>query len=132
MLYNTLPQKTKRVFISFSIKDVRFRDFLVGQSRNKQSPFKFIDMSVKNPWNTDWRIKCRAKIKGCDGMIVLLSKNTVKSSGALFEIKCAIEEKIPIMGVHIYKDDRAVPLVMAGKKKILWGWDSIANFINLL
>lgn len=132
MNYNTGSQRKKRIFVSFSMKDVRMRDLLVGQSKNKQTPFEFTDMSVKTPWDNDWKTRCRTKIKGCDGMIVLLSKNTLNSSGAKFEIKCAIEEKIPLRGVHIYKDDRSVPLEMIGKKKVLWTWQSIGNFIDSL
>ena len=37
----------KRVFISFAIEDIQYRDYLVDQARKKHSPFDFIDMSVK-------------------------------------------------------------------------------------
>lgn len=37
----------KRVFISFAIEDSRLRDLLVGQAKNNNSPFEFVDMSVK-------------------------------------------------------------------------------------
>ena len=37
----------KRIFISFAIEDEQLRDLLVGQARNDNSPFEFIDMSVK-------------------------------------------------------------------------------------
>ena len=36
----------KRVFISFPEQDSNLRDLLVGQSKNTNSPFDFIDMSV--------------------------------------------------------------------------------------
>ncbi len=38
----------KRVFIAFAAEDKNYRDFLVGQARNENSPFDFVDMSVKN------------------------------------------------------------------------------------
>jgi hypothetical protein len=60
----------KRVFISFAAEDIRYRDFLVGQARNESSPFEFVDMSVKQPWDSQWKTNCRRKIRGCDGMIV--------------------------------------------------------------
>ena len=37
----------KRVFMSFAIEDIQYRDYLVEQARKKHSPFDFIDMSVK-------------------------------------------------------------------------------------
>lgn len=47
-------------------------------------------------------------------------------------MKCAIEEDIPIIGVHIHKDDKgAVPPELKGKKVISWTWVGIANFIGM-
>ena len=46
-------------------------------------------------------------------------------------MKCAVEEAIPIIGVHIKSDDKsAVPPELRGKKVIDWTWQGIANFIN--
>jgi hypothetical protein len=121
----------KKMFISFAIEDEEYRDHLVTQARNKRSPFDFIDMSVKEPYLSEWKTKCRTKIKSCDGMIVLLSKNTWHSSGARWEIKCASEEKIPIVGMHIKKSDKsAIPPELKGNKIINWSWDNLAKVIN--
>ncbi len=122
----------KRIFISFAIEDDIYRDYLVEQSRNERSPFEFVDMSVKYPWSEDeWKKRCRTKIKCCDGMIVLLSKNTFHSSGTRWEIKCAEEEGIPVIGMHIKKNDRgAIPPELRGKKIIIWNWENLEHFIN--
>lgn len=123
----------KRVFISFAAEDAYARDFLVGQAKNKETPFDFVDMSVKEPWDEKWKTQCRTKIKGCDGVIALLSKKTYNADGARWEMKCANEEDKPILGVHIKKDDKgAIPPELAGKKVIEWTWDGIAAFINSL
>lgn len=91
----------KKLFISFAIEDEKYRDFFVAQAKNERTPFTFVDMSVKQPWDERiWKQKCRKKIQSCDGMIVLLSKNTWHSSGARWEIKCAREERIPVLGMH--------------------------------
>src|SRR5690242_3927638 len=72
----------KKIFISFAIEDAKYRDFLVAQAKNERAPFAFTDMSVKEPWTQSvWKRKCREKIRQCDGMIVLLSKNTWHSGG---------------------------------------------------
>src|SRR5689334_22350510 len=101
----------KKIFISFAIEDQRYRDFLVTQGENDRSPFTFIDMSVKQPWNeVVWKRKCRKKIKRCDGMIVLLSKSTWHSGGLRWEVKCAKEEGVPVIGMHIKKSEKsAIP-----------------------
>lgn len=124
----------KRIFISFAIEDVRYRDFLKAQARNDKSPFDFIDMSVKKPWNNEeWQAKCKSKIRRCHGVIVLLSSNTYHSSGARWEIKCAKEERIPIIGMHIKKNNKSsVPPELYRTKVIEWSWNNIENFIRKL
>jgi hypothetical protein len=123
----------KRIFISFAIEDVKYRDFLVGQAKHGDSPFEFVDMSVKEPWDSAWKTRCRTRIKGCDGVIALISKNTAKAEGALWEMNCAVEEGIPVMAVHIYKNDKGpVPSVLGKAPDIEWGWNGIAAFIDSL
>jgi hypothetical protein len=124
----------KRVFISFAIEDIEYRDYLVEQARKKHSPFDFIDMSVKNKWiQNEWKDRCRTKIKRCDGVIALLSKNTNKAGGARWEMKCAIEEGVKIIGIHIKKNDKgAIPPELQGKRIFLWNWDNLEKFINQL
>ena len=121
----------KRIFTSFAIEDERMRDLFVGQARLAKVPYELTDMSVKEPWSSEWKTKCRTKIKGCDGVVVLISKNLKKADGALWEIKCAKEEKIPIIGV--YMTDCNIldsPDETNGIKKVTWTWANIAEFVN--
>lgn len=71
----------KRIFISFPAEDSGLRDLLVGQARNDNSPFEFVDMSVKEPWDREWKTKCHTRIKGCHGLIAILTQNTYKADG---------------------------------------------------
>lgn len=122
----------KRIFIAFAIEDVRSRDFLVGQAKNDNSPFEFVDMSVKQPWETDWESKCRSRIKGCDGVIVLVSRHTPYATGQLFEIRAAEEEHIPIMLMYSSSDRPTLPHSLSGKLINVWNWDNIKAFLNRL
>ena len=124
--------KNNRIFISFAIEDVFYRNGLVNQAKDERTPFEFVDMSVKEPWEDSWKTRCRTKIKGCDGVIALISTNTETASGARWEIKCAAAEDIPIIGVHIYKDwtKRYTPPELSGHQTIDWSWDGISSFIN--
>jgi hypothetical protein len=128
---NSITSK-KKIFISFAIEDETYRDYLVQQAKNEKSPFNFVDMSVKSPWNEDeWKKRCRTKIKKCDGMIVMLSKQTYHSSGARWEIKCASEEGIPVIGMHIKKNDKGIiPPELKGKPIIEWSWENLSKSIN--
>ncbi len=122
----------KRIFIAFAVEDKKFRDFLVGQAKNDNSPFEFVDMSVKTPWETDWESKCRTKIKGCDGMIALISNNTPRATGELYEIKTANEEKVPVMLMYTGSDRPMLPSSLNGRLVNVWNWDNIKSFINKL
>jgi len=91
-------------------------------------------MSVKEPWLTDWKTRCRAKIKGCDGVIALLSRDTPRASGALWEMQCADEERIPMIGVYVSETDRPATQIsqLNGHRVITWTWAGVKNFINSL
>lgn len=124
----------KRIFISFAVEDERSRDFLVGQAKNEKSPFEFVDMSVKELWDEKWKTNCRTKIKGCDGVIAMVSKNTARASGQLWEIECAKEEGVRVRGVYTTTDNRPekLPSELDGIKVVSWTWDNIKSFIDSL
>lgn len=119
----------KVVFIAFAIEDVKQRDLLKGQSLNTKSPFEYIDMSVKEPYDKEWKERVRTRIKRSDGVIVLVSKNSLKSSGQKWEIDCAKEEKKKIRGIWAYSDDRTD---IEGIYTRVWTWDNIKDFIDTL
>lgn len=124
----------KRIFISFAIEDDTLRDFLVGQSRNNSSPFEFVDMSVKQPWDSAWKTNCRTKIKRCDGVVSLITKNTKNASGQIWEMKCAKDEGVPVLGVWGNNNHSgvSVPLECGYINVVDWTWDNISNWINKL
>jgi len=119
----------KVVFIAFPIEDERQRDLLRGQSLNTKSPFEYVDMSVKEAYTSEWKERVRTRIRRSDGVIALVSKNSLKSSGQQWEIVCSKEERKPILGIWIYRDDRTV---LSGVRTVVWTWDAIANFIDSL
>ncbi len=122
-----------RIFICFAAEDVRYRDLFVGQKELRDTGIAFTDLSVKEPWDEKWKTNCRTKIKGCDGFIALLSKKTWNATGARWEMQCADEEGVPMLGVHIHSDDKgAVPPELKGHKVIEWTWDGIKTFLNRL
>lgn len=120
----------KRIFIAFAKEDERIRDLVKGQSLNTDSPFEYTDMSVKEAYSSEWKTKVRTRIKGCDGAIALLSKNSLTADGEKWEITCAVDEDKPLLGLYIYKNDRSKPSEMGSSPAIVWTWDGIAKFIN--
>ena len=120
---------TKVIFVAFAIEDERQRDFLKGQSLHSRAPFEFIDMSVKQAYDSEWKEKVRTRIRRSHGVIVLVSKNSLGSSGQKWEIQCAKDEGKPILGVWAYRDDRTA---LAGISTVVWSDANIAGFIDSL
>lgn len=121
----------KRIFVSFAMEDVRLRDLLRGQARNENSPFEYIDMSVKNPWDSKWKTNCRTRIKGCDGVIAIITNNSKDAEGQLWEIKCAKEEGIPILGIYGYEKHYWATLPASYTIRIVdWRWNTIASWLR--
>jgi nucleoside 2-deoxyribosyltransferase len=123
----------KRVFISFAMEDKFARDNLVHQAEQSHTPFEFVDMSVRQPWSSSWKTQCRERIKQCDGVVAFISRNTPRADGACWEIKCAIEEGIPIRGFWVHRDDPCCRPAELGSTRVdYWTWDNVTNFINSL
>jgi len=120
-----------RIFISFAIEDASLRDLLVGQGKNEKTPFSFVDMSVKQPWDNAWKTNCRTKIKGCDGIIGIITKNTPKADGQIWELQCAYDEGIPVLLMYGYSNDRPsnLPAPVKGKRILNWSWPNVAAFL---
>jgi hypothetical protein len=131
---NKKVKKKKTVFICFAMEDIKYRDYLVSQARQANSPFNFTDMSVKKEWEQkEWQRKCRTRIEKCRGFIAIISKNTHNAGGARWEMKCAKEEGIKIVGMHIFKDNKgAIPKELNGEEIIEWTWENLEKFINKL
>jgi hypothetical protein len=119
----------KTVFIAFAIEDEHQRDLLKGQSLHPRAPFEFIDMSVKEPYDSGWKDKVRTRIRRSHGVIALVSKNSLASTGQKWEIQCAKDESKPIRGIWAYKDDRTT---LAGVTTYEWNDANISNFIDSL
>lgn len=119
----------KVIFVAFAIEDARQRDFLKGQSLSPRAPYEFIDMSVKEAYETGWRDKVRTRIKRSHGVIVLVSKNSLTSTGQKWEIECARDEGKPLRGIWAYSDDRNL---IAGVSTVTWSDKNISDFIDSL
>jgi len=119
----------KVVFVAFAIEDERIRDMIKGQSLLTNSPFEYVDMSVKEAYDEEWKRKVRTRILRSDGVLVIVSKNSLTSSGQKWEIQCAKEEKKKVRGIWAYKEDRTD---LAGVNTMVWTWGNIANWIDSL
>lgn len=121
----------KRIFISFAAEDAKYRDFLVQHAEDQRSPFSFADQSLREPFSDRWKTRCRALIRDCDGVIALISHNTMNAEGAKWEMKCANDEGIPLIGLHIHARGKGrIPNELDENEVIEWTWDGIKQFLD--
>jgi len=126
---STVMADNKVVFVAFAIEDVRIRDMIKGQSLHTNSPFEYVDMSVKEAYDEEWKKRVRTRILRSDGVLVVVSKNSLTSSGQKWEIQCAKEEKKKVRGIWAYKEDRTD---LSSVSTMVWTWENIANWIDSL
>jgi hypothetical protein len=119
----------KTIFVAFAIEDVKIRDLIKGQSLNTKVPFSYTDMSVKEAYDEEWKKKVRTRILRSAGVLVIVSSDSLTSSGQKWEIKCAQEEKKKIRGIWGYTDDRTK---IEGVNTMVWTWDNIKDWIDNL
>lgn len=119
----------KVIFVAFAIEDEFIRNAVKGQSLNTKSPFEYVDMSVKEAYDSDWKAKVRTRILRSNGVLVVVSKNSLSSTGQRWEIQCANEEGKKIRGIWGYKDDRTN---LQGVNTMEWTWPNIAAWIDTL
>lgn len=123
----------KRTFISFDYdNDKDIKTLLVGQSKNDDSPFEIIDMSIKETINKDWKGKARTRIKGCDVVVVLCGEKTNTAAGVSAELEIAQEEEIPYFLLKGYSDKKCVKpkAAKSSDKMYNWTWDNLKLLID--
>ncbi|WP_029603681.1 MULTISPECIES: TIR domain-containing protein [Kocuria] len=121
---------SKTVFIAFAKEDESTRNLFTGQRVHPDTPFEFTDMSVKEPYSSQWKERVRTRIRRSDGVIALISSSTPAATGQLWEIACAVEEGKPLLGIWIEDGYRTKPSQMGSAPCKVWTWDNVANFID--
>lgn len=120
----------KTIFVAFAKEDEATRNLFTGQRVHPDTPFEFIDMSVKEPYTTEWKERVATRIRRSDGVVALLSSSTPKASGELWEIECAVSEDVPLLGIWIEDGYRIKPAAMGSAPCKTWTWPNVAEFID--
>jgi hypothetical protein len=107
----------------------RSETFSRDNRSNTKTPFEYTDMSVKEPYDKEWKEKVRTRIRRSAGVLALISKSSLSSTGEKWEIECAKEEKKPLRGLWAYTDDRTN---VVGVYTMVWTWDNIKDWIDSL
>jgi hypothetical protein len=120
-----------RMFVIYASKDYPFYERLAAQARTARLQVEFDHLEVKQPWVPAWKAQCRNRVCKSDGAIVLVSRNTI-DGGIDWELECAADFGIPILGVNVDKEQKgSVPKEPPGWVVTDWAdWPGIARFIQ--
>ena len=121
-----------RIFLSFAEEDKPYREFLVTPARLEKRVVEFVDMTPKRVRDQAWKRETRSAVQGCDAVIALLSWKTLTAEGARWEIQCAQEARLPMIGVYLMDGERrpTVPREMEGRRVLEWSWEEVAHFLD--
>lgn len=123
----------KRVFISFDVDhDEGTKTMLAGQAKLPDSPFDFIDASVKEPLTGDWKDKVKRRMDNIDVVIVLCGEHTHTANGVAAEVTIAQEKKVPYFLLAAYSDKNCTKptSAKADDKVYKWTWDNLKGLID--
>lgn len=121
----------KRVFVSFDFDNDRaLKDFIIGQSKNSDSPFEITDHSLKEAApERDWEKKAEAAISRAEIVLVMVGAKTHKAHGVLKEVAMARSADVKIVQIIGYRDGNYTPVVDAGRL-YAWSWDNLKKLLS--
>lgn len=128
--------KHRVVYVCSADSDLKYRDMLVyGRHRWELYTNGSLDFTTHDRGDMSeekWKQGIAEKISNADGVMMLVSENTVMDENALWQINCALSNKVPIAGVDIRdRFEGKIPEKLHGKMT-RYGWEWFAEFINRL
>ncbi|MBM3300362.1 MAG: TIR domain-containing protein [Deltaproteobacteria bacterium] len=126
-----MAQDKKRVFVSFDFdNDKILKDFIIGQSRNPDSPFEVADWSMKEAApQRSWEDEAEDRISRSEIVIVMVGANTYRAPGVLKEVAMARRAEKPIVQIIGYRDANPTPVPNAGRL-LRWNWENLKNLFR--
>ena len=127
---------TNQVFISFALKDTELRDKLVEQINKEKPEAKCVDMPMKKSWESAWKAEVQDTVRGCAGVIGLISESITRADGQQWELRCALDSGLPVLLIcEKYSMDipaKQLPEMIRDKDIRLWEEATVSGFLNRL
>ena len=120
-----------RVFVSFDFdNDKSLKDFIIGQSKNPDSPFEVTDWSMKEAApEKNWEDEAEQRIKRAEVVLVMVGSETYRATGVLKEVAMARKHNKKIVQIIGYKDGNYTPVPEAGQL-YSWNWENLKNILQ--
>lgn len=122
----------KTVFLAFAEEDKLFRDLFITQWARAGAPLEFLAVPGGRTCSQPWKEQAWDRIRRSDGVIALIGGNTPASVGELWQIRCAVAEGKPLLGLWVDSDHRIKPAEMGSARCETWTWENVGDFIDRL
>jgi hypothetical protein len=112
--------------------DSTLKDFLVGQAKNKDSPFELADWSINEAITGDWKKKAKERIRAVEVVAVICGEHTDAATGVSAEVTIAQEEGVSYFLLKGYADKTCKkPKAATSTDKLYnWTWDNLKTLIG--
>lgn len=125
---------TNQVFISFALKDNDLRDKLVEQINQLRPEVKCVDMPMKKSWESAWKTEVQDTVRGCAGVIGLISESITRADGQQWELRCALDSGLPVILI-CDRDSQDIPTkqlpdLIKDRDIRLWEEATVSGFLN--
>jgi hypothetical protein len=124
--HGILQKMASRAFVSFEMEDRWARDFLAQHARDKRIPFEFLDYSIKEPFESQWKTNARARIARTKGTIVLIGPSTARAEAVLWEVDETLRQGHRLFGIQINKG-KTYQAPVGVSRVVRWNFQDIAN-----
>ncbi|MGO9750275.1 MAG: hypothetical protein ACLP8S_10115 [Solirubrobacteraceae bacterium] len=120
------------VFVSFDFDNDRvLRDFIIGQSKLRDSPFEVSDHSLKEAARESlWEAKARRAIGRADVFIVMLGPRTRFAQGVTKEVAMARGLEKPLFQIMGYRNGSRDWAVPGAGRTYRWSWDNLKRLLE--
>lgn len=122
----------KTVFLAFAEQDELFRDLFTTQWARAGDQARFLDSPGDETCPQEWKKDVQERIRGCDGVVALIGGDTSASAAARWQIRCAVAEGKPLLGLWVETGHRRKPAEMGPARCESWTWENIGDFIDRL
>ncbi len=126
-----MTETKPRVFISFDYdNDKALKDFLIGQSKNTDSPFGISDWSMKEEAPEEyWEKEAERRISRSGMVIIMVGPKTHNAPGVLKEVSITRKLEKPLYQIIGHKDGN-YKLVPDAGRLYSWNWKNLKKLFS--
>ncbi|MFB6948750.1 TIR domain-containing protein [Streptomyces niveus] len=120
-----------RVFISFQIKDSWAREFFLEGVREIPGDFEIVDHSIRYPFDSGWKDKCRPRIADTHGTVVLVGATTFASAPVSWEIQQTLLQGNELIGIQVQDGEiYRIPDNLSRRNVMRWDFVRLSSLIS--